>query len=372
MNDVNGPMAAHDDRDARIFELDTTSVVRVPLHNGPISDIDISPDGRRLVATNYGRNMVSVIDANTCRVSSTVPGLAEPFAVTMSSADSNYAYVSIATAGYDAIEVIDVVTNWRIATHRLANSVSDLTVSPDGKFLYASRNAVRGADVTVLDTTTGELEVIDLATVPGTTTECVRISADGRRLYVGMNAPTGGSLVMIETRTRSDNRRVGGRSRIVGVVDLGLPLRDVALSDDGGTAYVASCDPVAGVVLDVVDTRVNKIVGTHKIPEITGPLTRMTLSRDRARAYLVSDDRITVLSTHQQDVVGEVKVSKHPSCAVESPDGTHLYVADYSGVITAARISSTAPSQTSGGASDRDLSVAGWLPELPEWESVLA
>lgn len=371
MNDVNGPTAAHDDRNARIFELDTSSVVRVPLHNGPISDIDISPDGRRLVATNYGRDMVSVIDANTCRVSSTVTGLAEPFAVTMSSADSNYAYVSIATAGYDAIEVIDVVTNWRIATHHLANSVSDLTVSPDGRFLYASRNAVRGADVTVLDTTTGELEVIDLATAPGTTTECVRISGDGRRLYVGMNAPTGGGLAMIETRTRSDNRRVGGRSRIVGVVDLGLPLRDVALSDDGGTAYVASCDPVAGAVLDVVDTRANKIVGTHKIPEITGPLTRMTLSRDGARAYLVSDDRITVLSTHQQDVIGEVKVSKYPSCVVESPDGAQLYVADYSGVVTAARIGSTAPSPNRHGARDRDLSVAGWLPELPEWESVL-
>ncbi len=372
MNDVNGPTAAHDDRDGRVFELDTTSVVRVPLHNGPISDIDISPDGRRLVVTNYARNMVSVIDANTCRVSSTVTGLPEPFALAMSSADANYAYVSTATPGYDAIEVIDVVTNWRIATHQLANSISDLAVGPDGKYLYASRNAVRGADVTVLDTTTGELEVIDLATAPGATTECVRISADGRRLYVGMNEPTGGSLVMIETRTRSDNRRVGGRSRIVGVVDLGLPVRDVALSDDGGTAYVASCDPVAGAVLDVVDTRVNKIVGTHKVPEITGPLTRMTLSRDGARAYLVSDDRITVLSTHQQDVVGEVKVSQHPSCVVESPDGTHLYVADYSGVVTAARIASTARSQTHDGESDRDLSVAGWLPELPEWEPVLA
>jgi hypothetical protein len=214
--------------------------------------------------------------------------------------------------------------------------------------------------------------VIDLKTTPGTTTACVRISADGRRLYVGMNAPTGGSLAIIETRTRSDNSRAGGRSRIVGVVDLGLPVRDVALSNDGDAAYVASCDPVAGAVLDVVDTRVNKIVGTHKVPEITGPLTRMTLSRDGARAYLVSDDRITVLSTHRQEVVGEVEVSEHPSCVVESPDGGHLYVADYSGVVTAARIASTAATRTHRGANDRDLWAAGWLPELPQWEPVLA
>jgi YVTN family beta-propeller protein len=371
VNDVNGPKAARDDGDGRDFELDTTSVVRIPVNNGPISDIDISPDGRRLIATNYGRNMVSIIDAHSCRVSSTIAGLPEPYAVAMSSADANYAYVSTATAAYDAIEVIDVVTNWRIATHRLAHSVSDLTVSPDGKYLYASRNAVRGADVTVLDTTTGELEVIDLAAAPGTTTECVRSSRDGRRLYIGMNGPAGGGLAVVESRSRSDARRVGGRSRIVGVIDVGLPLRDVALSNDGGTAYVASCDPVAGAVLDMVDTRANRIIGTHKITEITGPLTRMTLSRDGARAYAVSDDRITVLSTHKQDVVGEVRVSKHPSCVVESPDGCHLYVADYSGIVTAARIAPPAAAQSCSDDADTDLLVAGWLPELPHWEPAL-
>ncbi|ETB51286.1 hypothetical protein O981_16970, partial [Mycobacterium avium 10-5560] len=166
-------------------------MVKVPVHHGPISDIDVSPDGRRLLVTNYGRDTVSVIDTHTCRVASTIAGLSEPFAVAMSAADPNYAYVSTATAAYDAIEVIDVVTNWRIATHRLAHSLSDLAVSPDGRYLYASRNAVRGADVAVLDTTTGELEVIELAAAAGTTTACVRVSADGRRLFVGVNGPNG-------------------------------------------------------------------------------------------------------------------------------------------------------------------------------------
>ncbi|WP_423245829.1 YncE family protein, partial [Mycobacterium avium] len=143
MSDANGPTAR--------FGIDNTAVVKVPVHHGPISDIDVSPDGRRLLVTNYGRDTVSVIDTHTCRVASTIAGLSEPFAVAMSAADPNYAYVSTATAAYDAIEVIDVVTNWRIATHRLAHSLSDLAVSPDGRYLYASRNAVRGADVAVLD-----------------------------------------------------------------------------------------------------------------------------------------------------------------------------------------------------------------------------
>ncbi|AOS94356.1 hypothetical protein AN931_05235 [Mycobacterium intracellulare subsp. chimaera] len=354
------------------FEVDNTAVVRVPVHNGPISDIDISADGRRLLVTNYGRDAVSVIDAHTLRVSSIIAGLSEPSTVAMSGADANYAYVSTATAAYDAIEVIDVVTNWRIATHRLAHSVSDLTVGPDGKYLYASRNAVRGADVTVLDTTTGELEVIELSSAPGTTTACVRVSADGRRLYVGVNGPNGGSLAVVETRTRSDGGRVGGRSRVVCTIELGLPVRDVALSNDGGTAYVASCGPVVGSVLDVIDTQANKIVKTHKINEITGPLTRMTLSRDGERAYLVSDDRVTVLGTRTQDVIGEVTVSKNPSCVRESPDGRHLFVADYSGVLTAARIASAAAPQR-GGADYADVpAAAGWVFDVPQWEPALA
>ncbi|WP_193375536.1 MULTISPECIES: YncE family protein [Mycobacterium avium complex (MAC)] len=352
------------------FSVDDTAVVRVPVHHGPISDMDLSGDGRRLLVTNYARDAVTVIDAHTLRVSSTLAGLSEPSTVAMSSADANYAYVSTATAAYDAIEVIDVVTNWRIATHRVAHSVSDLTVSADGKHLYASRNAVRGADVTVLDTTTGELEVIELATAPGTTTACVRASADGRRLYVGVNGPNGGSLAVVETRTRSDGGRVGGRSRVVGTIELGLPVRDVALSSDGATAYVASCGPVVGSVLDVIDTRANKLVKTHKINEITGPLARMTLSRDGERAYLVSDDRVTVLGMRALDVLGEVTVTKNPSCVLESPDGSHLYVADYSGVLTAARIDSGQTPHS--GDADHPDATAGWLFDVPQWEPALA
>ena len=85
VSDVCGRKAAHDDRDGRVFEFDNTSVVQIPVKNGPISDIDISPDGSRLIVTNYGRNTVSVIDTDTCRVLNTVDDLSEPFAIAMSS-----------------------------------------------------------------------------------------------------------------------------------------------------------------------------------------------------------------------------------------------------------------------------------------------
>ncbi|MGA7054135.1 MAG: YncE family protein, partial [Mycobacterium sp.] len=161
------------------------------MNNGPISSIAASPDGARLMVTNYGRDSVSVIDTATCRVVETIAGVNEPFAIAMGSENADRAYVGTVSAAYDAIEVIDTSTNTVIATHPLALSVSDLVVGPDGTRVYTSRNGARGADIAVLDTTTDRIEVIELAELsglviaPGTTTECVRVSSDGGRLYVG-------------------------------------------------------------------------------------------------------------------------------------------------------------------------------------------
>jgi DNA-binding beta-propeller fold protein YncE len=366
---LSGRKAAHDHTDGRVFEVDDTTVLRIPVQQGPISDLAVSPQGGRLIVTNYGRHTISIIDTDTGLVLDAVAYLPEPAAVAISGTDANRAYISTATAAYDAIEIVDVATSERIASHRLAHSVSDLAVH--GNSIYAGRNGVRGADIAVLDIATGDLEVVELASGAGTTTECVCMSPDGRRLYVGTNGPAGGNLVTIETRTHSDDRRVGGRVRIAGIVELGLPIRDVALSSDGGTAYVASCGPVVGAVLDVVDTRANRIINTRKIDEITGPLTRLALSVDGRRAYVVSDDRITVLCTRTLDVVGEVGVAEQPSCVVESPDGENLYIADHSGMVFAAQIAVPVRPAHDSGATVPDMPAA-WMPEFAFREPALA
>ncbi|ORB74491.1 hypothetical protein [Mycobacterium scrofulaceum] len=353
MSGVNDRKAFEDHRDEPAFRLDETSVVRIPVGNGPISDIGVSPDGSRLVVANHGRDAVSVIDTDARRVVRTVTGLAEPFAVALSGGDAPLAFVSTATMSYDSVDVVDLATGAHVATHPLAHNVSDLAVSGDGRLVYASRNGAQGADVTVLDVTTDDVAVIELASEPGTTADCLCVSPDGRHLYAAINGPSGGQLVEVDP----------GRSRIVGAYELGLPIRDVALSDDGGTAYVASCGPVVGAVLDVVDTRTRKITGTRKLSEVAGPLTRLTLSRDGRRAYLVSDDRVAVVCTRSHDVVGDITVAKQPSCVVESPDGRYLYIAGYSGTITAA------PIAASGGSAEASTTR---LPALAQREPVLA
>jgi YVTN family beta-propeller protein len=354
MSDVNHWEAP---RDGQVIGLAVIAV-----HNGPISGIVASPDGSRLMVANYGGDSVSVIDTQACRVVETVAGLGEPFAIAMGSHDTSRAYVSTVSPAYDSIGVIDASANTVIATHTLALSVTDLVVSPDGEYVYACRNGAGGVDVAVLDTTTGQVEAIDLPTLPGTTAECVRISSDGDRLYVATNGPAGGRVVIIGTHRRG----------VVDTVEIGLPIRDVALSPNGAIAYVASCGSDWSAVIDVIDTRAAKITGTRKVGEIGGILTGLTLSGDGDRAHLVSDDRVAVLCTLTHDVIGIVAVANQPSCVVESPDGEYLYIADYSGRVTVAPVASIVALGAEGPALESRPSTEWVVPELEQYEPALA
>ena len=82
------------------------------------------------------------------------------------------------------------------------------------------------------------------------------------------------------------------RNRVLSPIEIGSPIRDIALSPDGATAYVGSCGPDFGTVLDVVDVRDARecaIIATYKIGDVAGVLSGLTLSRDGSRAYLVGD-----------------------------------------------------------------------------------
>ena len=381
VSELNGREAARE-----IVEIEATPLsVGVAVHNGPISAIAVSRDGNRLMVSNYGDNSVSAIDTDTFRVLETVDGVDEPFAIAMS---GDQAYVSTVSAAYDSIQVIDTSANAVVATYPLALSVSDLAVDSAGRHVYASRNADGVADLAVLDTATGRIQTIDVAAAtraPGTTTECVRVSPDGTQAYVGINGPAGGRLVVIGTKAQSGN--AGGRARwrqkrstgqqtglrVIDTVEIGLPVRDVALSPGGVIAYVASYAPEVGVVVDVVDTRTNKITDTHKVGDTGGILTGMTLSTDGDRAYLVSNENVTVLCTLTYEVLATLGAGTQPSCVVESPDGKRLYVADHSGAVTVTPLASTNPLAIEGAAPDSELSMAGWLlPDLVPYEPVLA
>lgn len=330
---ANGPEYA--DEAAEIGDAPGFTVVaEIAVQHGAVSGIAVSPDGTQLMVTHYGDGSLSLIDAANSAVAQTVIDVDEPFAVAVSDTPRRRAYISTVSAAYDSILAFDMAANRVVGEHPVAHSVTDLAVSPDGRYVYLSRTAANGADVAILDTKTGSEDAIGISAAIGTTAGCLRVSPDGRRLYVAANGPFAAELLVIDTHS----------NRVLNTFEIGCPIRDIALSPDGATAYVGSCGPDFGAVLDVIDTRSGTIAGTYKIGELASLLVQLVMSRDGERAYLVGDTGVTVLSTSTHDIVGSIVVGAQPSCLAESPDGDRLYIADYAGAITVLTIAPAAVS----------------------------
>jgi DNA-binding beta-propeller fold protein YncE len=303
-------------------------VGEIGLNDGPIGGMAAARGGRCLTAISSGGDSVSVIDTRAQTVVATLSGTPEPSAIAIG---RECACISTASATYDAITVLDLRAKRVAAVHPVAFAVNDVAVSPDADKVYCSATASGRADVAALDTMTGAGEIVAISDVPGSTTGSIQTSPDGRQLYVAVHGHSSDQLVLMDAPAL----------RITGSVEIGSPIRDVAVRPDGDSVYVASCSPDFGTVLDVIDTRSGTVAATAKITGTGGVVTQLVSSADGQRAYLVDDHSVTVLSTLTLDIIGSVDVGVAPSCVVETAEGTRLCVADYAGVITVLSIPST-------------------------------
>ncbi len=329
-----------------------TQAGRIAVKRGAVSGLAISPNGGLLAITHYGDDSFTLIDADSGAVTQTVVDVDEPFAVAMSDESSGRVYVSSASASYDSVLAFDIDANRIVQTYPLAYAVGDLAVSPTGRYVYVGRTGADGADVVVLDTSNGHEQAINIAT-GGAVTECLRLSRDGRHLYVAANGATTAELVVVDTQ----------RNRVLSSIEIGSPIRDIALGSDGATAYVGSCGPDFGTVLDAVDIRDARkcsVSATYKVGDAAGVLSRLTVSRDGSRAYLVGDTSVTVLSTRTQDVIGSIGTGAAPSCAIESPAGNRLYISDYAGVVTVLAVDAAAAPATALTSDDAPATPHPW------------
>ncbi|MCV7224601.1 YncE family protein [Mycolicibacterium komossense] len=305
-----------------------TEIGQACVGRGLITDLAVSPRGGYVFATNHADDSVSRIDPETMTVVGTVSGLEEPFVIT---AAGSRAYVSTVSASHDAVTVVDTKSGAVVATHPLALSVRDLVLSADGRRVYVARTGRDGADVAVIDTVANRVTTIDLGTRGDSTAEAIAISRDGRRVYVATTDPFGGELVAIDTR---DYRVISGSA-------FTSTIRDIAVSPDGRNLYVAGYDAATGAHVDIVDSRTLGVTGTVAVG---GAVTRLVLSTEGERLYLVNGDRVTVVGTATREIIDTITVGGEPACVAESRDGKRVFVADYDGSVTAFSVASTTES----------------------------
>lgn len=298
--------------DGALDDFDVAGLVAVG--RGPIGDIAVDADRDTVVVTNTGADCITVINPETLGVVGSVRLGGEPFAVAVA---NDRAYVSTAAAGHDAIVEVDTITGTVLAEYPLALSVTAITVSPDGKRVFAGRSGQDRIDIAVIDTTAERVGTIDIATGAGVNLDALRVDATGKRVYAATADTRGSRLIAVNAET----------AQIETTVWIGAPIRDLALGGDS-IAYVLTSDRERRGVVHIVDLAAGTVIGAV---EVGGAPTQLVLSPDATRAYIVDYDRVSVLCTLANEILGSVNVNAQPAAVAVRRDGGRIYIADYTG-----------------------------------------
>lgn len=286
---------------------------------GPIGDLAISADGRRLVATHYGSDVVSLVDPVSMSVTAAIEGIAEPHSAVVV---ADRAYVGCASLEDDYVLAVDTRAGTALAAKQVGPNVGGLAVSRSGAQLYVARTGEDGADIAVIDVESGRTETVTVGS--GVSLGAVRVSADGTRLFAAMTTPAGGALAIVDLKARVVRRTVA----------LGDSVGDIAVHPGGRTVYATGWDAEHGGVIRVVDIAAARVTGTIRLG---GLPTQLVFALGGAVAFVVDREEIVVVGTAAGEILDSIAVGGQPSCLAAGPDGT-LYVAGYDGDITVLRV----------------------------------
>jgi YVTN family beta-propeller protein len=254
---------------------------------GEIKDIEVNhgaavaPDGSRFYITNEAESTVDVADAKSLKVVKKIPLTNHPNNITVSK-DGKHVYAAI-VAGAGAVDVIDANTLTRVKSIRTEGGIHNVYVTPDGKYVVAG--SIIGKKISVIDATTEEIAW----TIPmeaGVRPICFETNADGstRRMFVQLSDFHGFVTVDWKTRQLVDRVKLPevpvSERHTEGLQ--GSPAHGIGIAPDGKTLWVNS--------------KVNSHVYVYSMPDLT--------------------------------FVAGVKVGDHPDWLTFTPDSKRIYVAN--------------------------------------------
>jgi YVTN family beta-propeller protein len=285
-------------------------VAGIPLPDHP-KNLLMAADGKRLIVSQRGGS-VSVVDTDTHTVK-TLRGRCVSDVVV--SPDGRYLYAVHRQASgrgdADVVAAIDIASGTTIFKIPI-NDVAGLAISPAGTLLYAVSYDRR----TYYQYPAGRLTIIDAAN--GTVADAIAVGACPETATV---SPDGTFLSI----THYDTRSVSMVNVATGVVTA-VGLRDAPLgmmfTPDGTHVYVSNEHS-----LTVIDTTTTDVCDL-----ISGDLPRgLQLSPDGKYAYSTNfgDGTISVIDTITNSITATLDVLSHPEAVAVSADGERVYVGDY-------------------------------------------
>ncbi len=234
----------------------------------------------------------------------------------------------IALGELDRIAVVDTETNTISAQislkgeHGRYMDPGGMAVSPDGATIYVANES--GNSLSIVDLITRQVRT----NIPvGFGPQSVALTPDGRYVYLTDFY----SVWVIDTHTESPMTKIALRDpgsnqeRTMiqpGGEEVFRGPRDIVISPDGKTAYIALEDSGEIAILNTQTNRVEKTVYVGSYPG------GLALSPDGKALYIAhrDSDRVSVLDTDQDKVIQKIQVGNDPWDIALSPEGDKAFV----------------------------------------------
>jgi len=282
-----------------------------------LRDMAIAPDGSQLYITGWEADAVLVADLTTRRMTDAIQLnkiMTQLYEIAITP-DGKWVYASaeaVTKGAKSSLFVIDTSTNSIVDEIVRSRYPSNPYVTPDGRLLYA----VSGNEVLVMEVTTNKIiqEIslgdtggffYDIAGVPGQEKAYVT-DVRGEDVYV----------VDLESGT------------VVNRINVGWWPQMVVVTPNGSRAYVSRQNnphDIGGLV--IIDTATDQVIGTVAPPIGTGPNGRfdlLALTPDGAYVYWeTSPTYVNIIEIASNRVVKTIDVSTQAEREAGNPRGTH-------------------------------------------------
>lgn len=291
----------------------TSSPPAIAVAEGPWRII-VTPDGNRAYLTNRDQSVVSVIDTRTEALIKTISVWARPVGLAVTP-DGRFVYVTRQTFDDRAlpepdtgiVTVIDTTSNKVIDEIRIAagGNIVDVAITPDGRYAYLTESNSR--TIVTVDTTTRAIYQVPFFTdSPGH----IAFSPDSKRAYVtNLYAQ---DVVTIDATTKAQ----------LGHVE--IDAKEVVASPSGDRIYVTTDSSTVAVI----DTSTNQIINSIAV---AGGAEGLAVTKDGRRLCVVNPggNTLSIIDTTRNSVDRTIPVGQNPQDVALTPDGARAFVTNW-------------------------------------------
>ena len=285
-------------------------VASIPLPDHP-KNLLMDADGKQLIVSQRGGS-ASVVDTDTYTVKTLRDRCLSDVVV---SPDGRYIYAAHRQASdrgdADVVTAIDIASGTTVFKIPI-NDVAGIAISPAGTLLYAVSYDRR----TYYQYPAGRLTIVDAAS--GTVADAIAVGACPETVTVSPDG-TCLSITHYDTHSVSLVNLATGAVTAVGLRDAPLGM---VFTPDSTHVYVSNEHS-----LTVIDTTT-----TDAYDLVAGDLPRgLQFSPDGKHAYSTNfgDGTISVIDTITNSITATLDVLSHPEAVAVSADGERVYVGDY-------------------------------------------